>query len=577
MNKTIFIADDSPTILSYFLNLLGSDSVDLNFFNSSENEDENFDIHIFEDGDLLLKAFIEWYKKGNKIPLCILDMRMVRMDGFTTAKEIRKIDENVQIIIVTAFSDISIEEIKKEFKKDIYFIKKPFNEEEITVLVPSLIKNWNSKQKTSNLKSDYSGMVAKLNKTLKIKETELKTKNELIKKLQKENTTLKEELKELYEKAEDPKKLKTSFLLNMSHEIRTPMNAIVGFSDLLGDPDLTDDQKEEFIELINNSGNDLLNLVDDIIDISRIDSNSFIINKEQVDLIEILDELKREFDYLIKSKKLKELEIIAVNDLDIRNSKVISNHFRVKQVFTKLINNSLKYTKTGLIEFGIKRKDEDNILCYVKDNGIGLSEDKQAKIFDLFSEYDNSYTKKYGGARTGLHLAKSLVQLLGGNIWIDSTLGEGSIIKFTLPHEKAVLTPQKKKLIDQKDQKIDWSNRTFIIAEDVEFNYLYLSEILQKTNAQILWAKNGQEALYLFEKNKKIDCVLMDIQMPVMNGFEATTEIKRKYPDVPVIIQTAYTIDEEREKSVLAGSDDFLSKPIKPSSLYHSISKLLKD
>lgn len=160
-------------------------------------------------------------------------------------------------------------------------------------------------------------------------------------------------------------------------------------------------------------------------------------------------------------------------------------------------------------------------------------------------------------------------------MWIESKLGEGSTFFFTLPHEKVDQEFVQTTLKTKKDHRFNWEGKTVLIAEDVEFNYLYLEEIMQRTNAKVLWAKNGQEALYFFEKNEKIDLVLMDLQMPVMNGFEATAEIKKLYPEIPVIVQTAYTIDEEREKSFQAGCDDFLTKPIKPNDLYNTISKYL--
>lgn len=576
MNNTIYIADDSPTILSYFENLLGAGDQDFNFFTQKSEEPGSYDIHYFEDGDLLLKHFEKWYSKGNKVPLCILDMRMIRMDGMTTAREIRKIDKNVHIIIVTAFSDISIDEIKNQLQRDIYYVKKPFNEEEILVLVKSLVKNWNTKYELQELKNTFSDQIKDLKKTVKKQEDIIKSNNELLENLQSEREDLLSKISEIDEKYLDPKKLKTAFLLNMSHEIRTPMNAIVGFSDLLGDPDLTDDQREEFIELITNSGSDLLNLVDDIIDISRIDSGSFTLSKEKVDLKKLLDEIQRQYSDLLFRKKMTRIEITLINELDVKNSRILTNEFRLNQIFTKLINNSLKFTKEGAIEFGVKRQDKDNLLFFVKDNGLGFSESKQSQIFDLFSEFDDSYTKKYGGARTGLYLSKKLAECLGGKMWIESNLGEGSVFFFTLPHETVAIESVATTLLTKKDYKFNWESKTVLIAEDVEFNYLYLEEILQRTGAKILWAKNGQEALYFFEKNEKIDLVLMDLQMPIMNGFEATSEIKRLYPEVPVVVQTAYTIDEEREKSIQAGCDDFLSKPIKPSDLYDTISKYLE-
>ncbi len=207
MNNTIFIADDSPTILSYFENLLGNGDKEFDFFTQKTQEHVAYNIHTFEDGDLLLKKFEKWYTQGKKVPLCILDMRMMRMDGLTTAKEIRKIDGNVQIIIVTAYSDISMEEIKSQLVRDIYYVKKPFNEEEIIVLVESLIKNWNIKDEIKELKNNYSDQIKELKNTVKKQDVIIKSNAELLERLQKEREDMLSKIEVINKRAEDPKKL----------------------------------------------------------------------------------------------------------------------------------------------------------------------------------------------------------------------------------------------------------------------------------------------------------------------------------------------------------------------------------
>lgn len=382
------------------------------------------------------------------------------------------------------------------------------------------------------------------------------------------------------ERAEESDKLKTAFLSNLSHEIRTPMNAIIGFSELLMSNELPIEQKEKYVNYINNSGSVLLKLIDDIIDIAKIQSNQLSIKKVRTDINSILYEIYSTYSKLLKTKKGDEVEIIwNKRDKDDR-VKLFTDPLRFRQIFTNLLGNALKFTDKGSIEFGydlIEEGETKVIRFFVKDTGIGLSEKNKDIVFNRFFRIENDSMRLYRGAGLGLTITKSLVDLLEGKIWVESELGKGSTFYFTFPVSDVELINN----IDLSDKKeIDfsrWVGKTILVAEDEDINFIYIDEILKRYKLKILHAHNGQEAVQLFKENRHIvELILMDIKMPVMDGFEATEQIKLLSPDTPIIAQTAYALAGEREKIIDAGCDDYLSKPLKPKGLILAISKYIR-
>ncbi|MBN2682279.1 MAG: PAS domain S-box protein [Bacteroidales bacterium] len=373
------------------------------------------------------------------------------------------------------------------------------------------------------------------------------------------------------EKAEEADRLKSAFLANMSHEIRTPMNAIIGFADLLRKPDIPYEQRNQFVEIINTSGNQLLNIIEDIIDISKIEANQLEIEKFEFSINDLLRKLKLKFDLLKKSNN-KDVKIILHTDLEDEESKIVSDELRVEQVLNNLLHNALKFTKEGSIEFGYKIKNK-NLCFFVKDTGIGIPEDKLEYIFGRFSQVDDSDTRKHGGTGLGLSISKGIVELLNGKIFVSSMLGKGSEFVVEIPF---VPPEENKYFIDVTDDisGVNWSNKTILVVEDEPANFEYLHFALEPSNVNLIWSKTGREAIKVVENNKEIDLILMDIKLPDMDGYKVAEEINKKNK-IPIIALTAYALSNDIEKGTKF-FDKFLTKPLKTNDLYKEINAILK-
>ena len=383
------------------------------------------------------------------------------------------------------------------------------------------------------------------------------------------------ELKLAKEKAEESDRLKTAFLANMSHEIRTPMNAIIGFSELLNDPDLTVENREEFVRLINDNSKVLLNLIEAVIDVAKIEAEQIKVVHSTCQINQIIDELAEFYKKEIRKFTHKNIEIKTAKAIDDDLFAIVTDPLRFKQIMSNLMANAIKFTDQGIIEFGYELKNNHLIQFYVKDSGIGLPPDKLKLIFERFRQAEESNTKEYGGTGLGLTISRKLVELLGGKIWVESEINKGSTFSFTLPLKMAK-GASKTKPFENLSDKHNWSGKIILVAEDEKSNFELVKAILLKTNATINWVKNGKEAVDFCMKNDQIDLVLMDIRMPEMNGYEATRKIKVTKPDLPVISLTAYTMAEDKEKSVASGCNDHISKPISPPELLDKMSRYLE-
>ncbi len=384
------------------------------------------------------------------------------------------------------------------------------------------------------------------------------------------------------EKAEEADRMKTAFLTNMSHEIRTPMNAILGFAQLLSMEELTPEQKKEYVNIIKNSGDSLLRLIDDILDLARLEAGQINIREEYVNIDEMMDSLETTFSELVVSHHRAESVELRRSGPDQRLPfKVKTDPLRLRQILNNLISNAIKFTHEGYVEFGYQiTPNRKEILFYVKDTGIGIPEDKKEVIFERFRQVDNSKTRVYPGTGLGLAISKRLTELLGGRIWVISEEGKGSQFFFTIPL-KSLENDISVGLRLSGGASITFRESTLgksiLIAEDDEFNYKYLQEVLEKAGFQVYHAGNGKEVVHFLEQHqgRSVDLVLMDIEMPVMNGYEATLLIKKKFSEIPVIAQTAYASPEEERKCLKAGCDAYLAKPLQVDKLLREIKKFL--
>ena len=379
-----------------------------------------------------------------------------------------------------------------------------------------------------------------------------------------------EELKAAKNKAEEADHLKSAFLANMSHEIRTPMNAILGFSRLLNNPSVSKDQQNEYIEIINSRGNHLLQVINDIIDLSKIDANQITIQKEEFNLNAFLGEIHSNFLQKFREKAGNNITFTLEKGLDDKQAVVRLDRTRMEQVFSYLLHNALKYTEKGEVRLGYYL-NEGQLFFYVRDTGVGIPEHKQEVVFERFRQSDDSKTREYGGTGLGLSISKGLIELMGGDIWLDSTLGEGTVFYFSLPLELAYNVNSKEDTQNTQIMKYDWSNMTILIVEDDPLSSKFLEAILEDSNATILFAQNGQEAIDISKNTAELDLVLMDLQLPGISGNEATSKIREIRDDLPVIAQTAHAMVEDKKKSLDAGCDDYITKPINMDLLLDKI------
>lgn len=377
-------------------------------------------------------------------------------------------------------------------------------------------------------------------------------------------------------KAEESDKLKSAFLANMSHEIRTPMNAILGFTELLTMPDssISPEEKQNYIKLIHNSGNNLLQLIDDIIDISKIEASQLKIIPKECDVNQTLMDIYESYLEIKKQKGKENIDLSVHLAEKKQNIIILTDPLRLTQIISNLIDNALKFTNEGFIKFGYEIQKSDTLLFYVKDSGIGMDQKKKELIFERFRKIEDDKTKLYRGAGLGLAICKSLTELLGGKIWVESFRGSGSNFYFTIPFKK-IQKIQKKKENSTNNKTYKWVNKTILIAEDEPNNYFYIEEVLKRTKAKLIRATNGKEAVRLFKKHQDIDLIIMDIKMPEMDGFEATKQIKALNKNIPIISQSAYAMPVEIEKGYLLGINEYITKPVNPKKLLSVLNKYL--
>lgn len=370
------------------------------------------------------------------------------------------------------------------------------------------------------------------------------------------------------EHAEESDRLKSAFLANVSHEIRTPMNGILGFSELLKESGLSGDQQKEYIRVIEKSGERMLNIINDIVDISKIEAGLVTVNISEVNINKKIEFVYKFFKpeteakgiQLLKHKGLPDSEVIVYTDEE-----------KLFSILTNLVKNASKFTDSGKIEIGYNIVNTETTLSYVefyvKDTGIGIPKDRQKAVFERFVQADISDSKAFQGAGLGLSISKAYVEMLGGKIWVESEDGKGSEFYFTIPTQNRI--PDHFEATSILDSEISNFNKGSIISglkvlivEDDKTSELYLRTILKKFTSNILSVQDGLDAVELCKSTSDINLIMMDINMPLMDGYEATRQIRRFNDKVIIVAQTAFALLGDKEKAIEAGCNDYLSKPL---------------
>jgi CheY-like chemotaxis protein/nitrogen-specific signal transduction histidine kinase len=372
--------------------------------------------------------------------------------------------------------------------------------------------------------------------------------------------------------AEESNRLKSAFLTNMSHEIRTPMNGILGFTELLKEPNLTAEEQQDFISTIEQSGERLLNTINSIVDISKIESGMMKVDIKESSINEQIEFIYNFFKPEVENKGIK---FFFKNGLQSKEAIIKTDPEKIIALLTNLVKNAIKFTAKGSVEFGYVKKGE-YLEFFVKDTGVGIPQNQHGIIFERFRQGSESYNRGYEGSGLGLSISKSYVEMLGGEIWVESEEGLGSTFYFTIPYN-----PISEKEIEIMDavsaehKEVEIKKLKILIVEDDEISYSLLSRTIQKISKEVLHAMTGVEAVEACRNNPDLDLVLMDIRMPQMNGLEATHQIRRFNKDVIIIAQTAYAFDSDSEKAIEAGCNDYISKPINKTLLYEAIKKYI--
>lgn len=427
------------------------------------------------------------------------------------------------------------------------------------------------REKTKDLKklnielSHRNNKLTSQNDQILSQKEEIQTQNEALEKYKYHLEELVDkrtaELKKALVKAEESDRLKTSFLANISHEIRTPLNSIVGLSNMVFDDDLTDENKEEYVSIINSSNESLVCLIDDVLDFSLIESNLLKTIFEPVNINTEILQIYHEYKIHYSEPQI---EFILDNQVQKENLTINSDKYRIKQVLGNLLRNAFKFTERGYVKLGVKRED-NNLIFYVSDSGIGISEKNLEIIFDRFRKIEDNINKLYRGAGLGLAIAKKISQLLKGKIWVESELGKGANFYLSLP--LSVTKRSAPQVNKYSFEQTNWKNKKVLIVEDEESNQFYLRKLLEHTGIEISNVYNGKSAVDLVSR-QNFDLILMDIKMPVMDGYKALELIKKNKPEQIIIAQTAYATGVDENIIHKAGFDSYLKKPVKKAELY---------
>ena len=408
----------------------------------------------------------------------------------------------------------------------------------------------------------------------KIKKQRLKEQKGHLEELNNINKRLESEK----QKAETANRLKSRFLANISHEVRTPLNAIVGFSKLIAEGNnIEKSDRERYYKLIRINSDVLINLINDIIDLSKIQTNQLKINYSNFNLNKLVSDIYEYGVEKIKESKKKDLTLTLEKGIKKENFFIHSDEDRLRQVFINLLNNAIKFSYFGSITFGYQINGEF-ILFYIKDPGIGIDKEEITHIFESFKKAYNDNASEYEGTGLGLSVSKGIIDNMQGKIWIDSQKNKGTTVYFTLPlfpiSEKE--KKENRNIRFESNNQHDWTGKNILVVEDSKMAYELIKKLLRGTNASFQLETDGKSAIERCTKDPSIDLVLMDIQLPMIDGYSATRQIKEKRANLPIIAQTANAMSDDRKKAFDAGCDEYIAKPLDREELIRKINNLLE-
>ncbi|MDA3890587.1 MAG: response regulator [Salinivirgaceae bacterium] len=525
----ILAIDDNQDNLISFKALINEAFPDARIF-TALNGKQGIEHAIAEDPDVIL-----------------LDIIMPDMDGFEVCTKL-KADKNlceIPVVFVTAIKDDKEHRIHALEVGAEAFLAKPIDASELTAQIRAMVK---IRKANANKRNENERLTTLVN------ERTLLLQQELV-----ERKRIEQELIKAKEKAEESDRLKSAFLANMSHEIRTPLNSIIGFSKLISEKNSDVEAINKMKYFIEYNSNILIKIIDDIIDISKIEAGIIDFTMESVNLTKLLADINIIHKQLIIDYKKEHLELYChENEADIF---MYTDKFRINQILSNLILNAIKYTEEGSVEYGFDIV-ESNIRFFVKDTGIGISEKNLKKIFDRFYKGTNHETIR--GIGLGLPITMRLIEKMDGQIWVESTLGKGSQFYFTLPFIEAKISDSSEQV---KSKAYGLNGKLVLVAEDDDGNFYLTKRILEEQGAKVLRAVNGIEAVEICSKQDDIDFVLMDLKMPIMDGLEATIKIRELKKDLLIVALSAHVLEEAKTSALNAGCNSFISKPVDPDKL----------
>ena len=481
----------------------------------------------------------------------------------------------------TVFTTISLQDINKKEVSKLYF-KRSYNidfyitKSILCTMALAILFAWAVflyySNKWARLPLNLIKKILKKNDTSAIEDLKsIKGEFRYMGKLFEENFKQKTELISSKQKAEESDKLKSAFLMNLSHEIRTPMNAIVGFSDLLLDEKITDEEKQEFVRIVQYNSRSLLSIVDDLIEMSKIDSDLIKPNYSNVNLNNLL---KAAFESANFSNK-NENVVVKLQEPDEKIKKnIVTDPVKLNQIIINLLNNALKFTDEGFVILDYEVDTNQNLIVFhVKDSGIGMPEEFKDKVFKRFNKINAKNISANEGLGLGLAISKSYVEMLGGSISVETKEGLGSTFTFTIPLKYAEKETIEEEKVHQIVNYNVGNNEVLLVAEDDNINFKLIEKLLKIFNFNVIRAKDGLEAVEICKTNSEIDLVFMDIKMPNLDGYGAFVKIREFNTEIPIIAQTSYSFPEEVEKIKQLGFNDFISKPLDKERLYELVKK----